>query len=316
MRVKCPVAAFMTAIVTGISLGHPASTVEQDITTGGLHGTLSMPTGVGPVPAMLILAGSGPVDGNGNLPGAQNNSLKLLAQELSEMGIASLRVDKRGVAASKGAATREEDLRFDTYVNDAVAWLQVLRAQPRVAKAIVLDHSEGALVATFVAQRGGVDGLVLLAGVGEPAVRIIERQLSAAGVATAFQEQSRHIATSLERGVTVASIPLGLMALYRPSVQNYLMSWLPLDPVTELSKVTCPALVLQGTTDLQVSVDDASRLASSLQGSTLLLLEGMNHILKVAPIDRQKNLITHTMPDLPLAPALVPAIVAFVRTLP
>nr|WP_246741918.1 alpha/beta fold hydrolase [Rhodomicrobium udaipurense] len=95
-----------------------------------------------------------------------NNSLKLLATGLADQGIASLRIDKRGIGKSRSAAFREDDLRFGTYVEDAVRWIDFLRAQDRVSRVAVLGHSEGVLVATLAAQRADVTTLVLVAGAG------------------------------------------------------------------------------------------------------------------------------------------------------
>ena len=278
-----------------------------------LHGTLTLPDGAAPVPGVLLLAGSGPVNRNGNLPGAWNDSLKLLAHALADRGVASLRADKRGIGASRAAGLREEDLRFGTYVADAVAWLAVLRAEPHVSRVSLLGHSEGALVATLAAQRAEVAGLVLVAGAGEPAGRVIERQLAAAGVPGALQDTSRRIVAALKAGRTVADVPAELTPLFRPSVQPYLASWLPLDPAAELARVRVPVLVIQGTTDLQVGAGDARRLAAARQGTELVLIEGMNHVLKQAPPERAANLATYTDPGLPLAPGLADTIGAFLE---
>jgi predicted alpha/beta hydrolase len=67
----------------------------------------------------LIIAGSGPTDRDGNQPRLNNNSLKLLAEGLSRSGIASLRFDKRGIAKSRMAGLKEEQLRIETYFKDA-----------------------------------------------------------------------------------------------------------------------------------------------------------------------------------------------------
>lgn len=286
---------------------------EQEVRTGELVGTLTMPVGFGSVSAVLILAGSGPVDRDGNLPTSRNDSLKLLSQSLAAYGIASLRTDKRGIGGGKGGVTREEDLRFDTYVSDAVGWLDFLRAQKRVTQVFALGHSEGALVATLAAQRTNVSGVVLVAGAGEPAAAIIERQLAAAGVPSGLQTASRRITKSLLRGNEVTDVPPELQAIFRPSVQHYLMSWLPVDPARELSKLSIPALVVQGTSDLQVSIQDAKRLTAASTTARLVVIEGMNHVLKSSSLERSENLLSYNDPGLPLADRLVPIIVDFVN---
>jgi pimeloyl-ACP methyl ester carboxylesterase len=107
-------------------------------------------------------------------------------------------------------------------------------------------------------------------------------------------------------------VPPELGALYRQSVQNYIISWFARDPAAELAKVSAPVLIVQGTSDLQVLVADADRLAAARPGVRPVLIEGMNHVLKLAPAERAANLATYVAPGLPLAPPLVPAIAAFV----
>ncbi|TDR90469.1 alpha/beta hydrolase [Enterovirga rhinocerotis] len=307
------VLAMALTMALTVSSACAAAWTERGVASGGLHGVLTLPDVEARGSGVLILAGSGPVDRDGNLPGLMNNSLKFLAHALAERGIVSLRVDKRGVGSSAAAGGREEDLRFGTFVDDAAAWSAVLKREGRVERLVLLGHSEGALVATLVAQRIRPAGLVLLAGAGEPASAVIERQLKAAGAPERLQERSREIVRSLMRGEAVTDVPAELAPLYRSSVQNYLMSWLPLDPARELARTDCPILIVQGTSDLQVSVEDARRLHAARPSSRLEIVETMNHVLKDAPSERATNLATYRDPDRPLSSPLVPAIERFVR---
>ena len=99
------------SIAVGLASSSPAVAAEQavsiQIDSGVLHGTLPLPSGDAKVPDVLIIAGSGPTDHDGNQSNMKNNSLRLLAAELSNRGIASLRFDKRGVARSGPATVRE-----------------------------------------------------------------------------------------------------------------------------------------------------------------------------------------------------------------
>lgn len=285
---------------------------DEDVTRDGLHGSLIVPDRGARSATVLILAGSGPVDRDGNLPGLRNDSLKLLARGLAERGVASLRIDKRGIGQSRTAVMREEDLRIQTYVDDAIGWLAFLGARQDAGPLFILGHSEGALIATLAAQRADVAGVILVAGAGEPAAELIARQLSDAGVPEHLQTESKRISQSLARGVAVADVPPELAALYRASAQPYLMSWLPLDPAAELARLTAPALIVQGTHDLQIRVEDAQRLAAG-PNSKFVLIEAMNHVLREAPKERAANLAIYGAFDKPLAPELVPAIASFIE---
>ena len=122
---------------------------ERDVTIGEgkLHGTLALPEAREPVPAVLMIAGSGPTDRDGNsaVPGVKPATLKLIAEGLAKAGIASLRFDKRGIAASASAIVSEQNLRFSTFVDDAVAWAEFLRAQPQVRCVIILGRHDYAV---------------------------------------------------------------------------------------------------------------------------------------------------------------------------
>lgn len=74
-----------------------------------------------------------------------------------------------------------------------------------------------------------------------------------------------------------------------------------------------PALIVQGTTDLQVAVEDARRLAAARPEAGLALIDGMNHILSDAPADRAANFATYAQPEKPLSDGLVPAVADFIK---
>lgn len=281
------------------------SPIELKTPTGTLYGTLDLPSGRGPFPVALIIAGSGPTNRNGNsalLPG-KNNSLLMLARALREHGIASVRYDKRGVGASADAMKSEANLTFSAYIDDAAAWIELLKHDPRFTKLAVIGHSEGSLIGMVAARIAGADAFVSIAGSGVPAGKLLKEQL--ANEPVAIRTKAFSIIDSLEAGKEVKKVSPELMPLFRPSVQRYLISWFHYDPRKEIAQLTVPVLILQGTTDLQVPVKDAEELHAAQPRSTLDIIDGMNHIMKLAPKNRQQNFATYTDPNLPLAPKLV-----------
>ena len=111
---------------------------------GVIKGKLILPSTERNCPIVLLIAGSGPTDMDGNSPllHGKNNSLKYLAEGLAENGIASLRFDKRGIATSAAAGKEESLLRFEDYVNDVKGWLNFLANDERFTGITVIGHSE------------------------------------------------------------------------------------------------------------------------------------------------------------------------------
>jgi pimeloyl-ACP methyl ester carboxylesterase len=283
--------------------------------TGSIFGTLELPALAPPVPIVLIIAGSGPTDRNGNtpaLPGA-NNSLKMLAAGLAARGIASLRYDKRGIAASRAAMTTEADIRFTNLVEDSRDWIKQLRRDPRFSTITVVGHSEGSLVGMLAANEAAADAFVSLEGAGRNAKDIIAEQL-AAQLPPNILDQAKDIMAKIEAGQAPDSIPPFLAALFRPSVQPYLVSWFKYTPSVEIAKLTIPTLIVQGTTDLQTSEEDARLLAAGLPGARLVMIEGMNHILKSATAGRAEQLPVYSDPTIPVMPQLLDEVAAFVKS--
>ena len=290
-----------------------------DTPTGALHGTLQLPPANGParVPVALIVAGSGPTDRNGNsaVLAGPNNSLKMLAEGLAAQGIATLRYDKRGIGESRGAAVSEASLTFETFVDDAAAWLGRLRADPRFSTVSVIGHIEGALIALLAGERTQVDGVVSIAGMGEPAQAVLRGQLRPQ-LPPALYAQAESALVRLGAGQRVDSTPPALAALLRPSVQPFLISLFRHDPAAIAARLPMPLMIVQGTTDVQVGVEQAQHLHAAQPRARLLQVEGMNHVLKLRSGTVMEQMPSYADPALPLAPALVPGIAAFVRGLP
>jgi pimeloyl-ACP methyl ester carboxylesterase len=284
--------------------------------TGTIYGTLLVPGTKPKYPVVLIIAGSGPTDRNGNSPllSGHNDSLKLLAEGLAANGIASLRYDKRGIAESAKAMKSEAEIRFEDYIDDAVLWCKQLRQDKRFSTLTIAGHSEGSLIGMVAAQKAGVDGYVSIAGIGRPADDILRDQLKPK-LPPDLMKATDAILASLMAGKAVDEVPPQLAALFRPSVQPYLISWFRYDPSKEIAKLKVPVLIVQGTTDIQVSVKDAKLLATAAPASKLKLIEGMNHVLKQVPDDKDKQIASYSDPDLPVARQLIDQITKFARKL-
>jgi fermentation-respiration switch protein FrsA (DUF1100 family) len=127
-----------------------------------------------------------------------------------------------------------------------------------------------------------------------------------------FAEQADAIVDALASGNTVANVPASLMFLFAPAVQPYLLSELSIEPAAEIAKLAIPVLVVQGTTDLQVTVQDGMLLAASAKQSTLLVVDGMNHELKAATLDLASQAATYGNPLLPVEQKAIDGLVTAV----
>lgn len=294
------------------STNKDTSIVETKITlqtkTGNLFGTLTTPEKFDKIPVALIIAGSGPTDRDGNNSMMKNDSYKILAKELAQNGIATLRYDKRGIGESKGAAKAEADLRFEDYVNDAEDWIVLLKDDKRFSKVVIIGHSEGSLIGMLAAKHA--DQYISLAGAGQTIDKVLKIQLAPQ------PEQVKNIAfpilDTLKMGKIVENVPPMLYSLFRPSVQPYLISWFKYDPQEVIKKLTIPILIIQGTNDLQIGVDEAERLSKANPKSKLVLIKNMNHVFRIIDGDKQANMASYNNSELPIAEELVKNITDFI----
>ncbi|MCD0468540.1 S9 family peptidase [Flavobacterium sp. JAS] len=285
------------------------SNATLKINNDQLFGTLTVPDVLKKYPVALIIAGSGPTDRNGNNPMMKNNSLKMLAEALAKNGIASLRYDKRGIGESKASAISESNLVFENYTEDAKSWINFLKQDKRFSQVIVIGHSEGSLIGMIAGAKA--NKFISIAGAGDSADKLIKAQIASKSNQQ-INDLTFPIIDSLKGGNTVKKVDPMLNALFRPSIQPYLISWFKYNPQTEIKKLTVPILILQGNNDLQINAQDAENLANANKNAELLIVDKMNHIMKIIDGDKQANLESYNNETLPISEVMTNKIVSFI----
>ncbi len=247
---------------------------------GKLTGELTVVNFKSKTPLVIFIAGSGPTDRNGNSKMTKSDCYLQLSDSLSNMGISTLRLDKRGIGNSIIDSFKEESMNIDTLVSDIDKIVDSMSNRKEFSKIYLLGHSEGSLIGILASQKNKfVNGLISIAGAGTSADSIILLQLSSQPKQV-INIVSNYLDT-LKQGKALTDVPKSFYALFRPSVQPYMISWIKYNPSSEISKLNIPILILQGKNDLQVKVEDAVKLNISSKQSSLMLLDNTNHILKL-----------------------------------
>jgi dienelactone hydrolase len=303
---------FLLAAIASVT--DPVIASEQAVTFQGaggtqLAGTLQLPSGDATVPALVLLAGSGPTDRDGNQPPAMlTDLLKQIAAALAEHGIASLRFDKRGMYANSAQSPRDKSrygdfFSWENFVGDSAASCRFLRQQPRIDtnRVGILGHSEGGLLALQAARVLGGEGhppavLILIGTPGRTLDAVIIDQLKgllARQGATPQQtdyflsENARITRTILQSGQVPPDVPPGLAALYPSYLGKFLHSELALDPCKLAGEYSGPVMLIQGSADTQISPQrDAKTLDAALAARggdvhTLAIIPQASHNLKI-----------------------------------
>ena len=260
----------------------------------------------------IIIAGSGPTDkdGNSKILQGNNNSLLYLAEYLDELGVASFRYDKRGLTREEYPPVNESDLRFEDYVQDAVDIYEFFKAKNKYDKIGFIGHSEGSLIGVLASKKVNPDFFISLCGLGSPAFEPMKKQL--AQLPELLRIEAFGYLYKLALGDTLADVNPQLNAVFRSSVQPYLISWFQYNPSKEIAALSCPILAIQGTHDLQVELSEGEKLKAANKQVNLVDIKEMNHVLKIAPIDRLENMATYSNPDIELHPKLKKEIEKFV----
>ena len=261
---------------------------------------------------VILIAGSGPTDRDGNQKGLTNNSLKLLAEALANNGIAVYSYDKRIFAQIASGKLDEASLSFDNFIDDAKAVIQYFKNQKKYHSITIAGHSEGALIG-MVAADGNADGYISIAGAGRPIDEVLLEQIGKQ--APFLKEEVQKNLETLKSGTTFELKNQMLASLFRASVQPYMISWIKYNPQSEIKKLHVPTLLINGDKDIQVSVNDAQLLQQAKPEAQLKIISNMNHIFKEIKGDEAENKASYTNPDLPISKELPMIITTFIQSL-
>jgi uncharacterized protein len=307
----------LLAVVLFSTLAFSQETIEfskADIEINSLlNGTLYSPSKqTKKMNLVILIAGSGPTDRDGNQKGLTNNSLKLLAQALANNGIAVYSYDKRIFAQIASGKLDEASLSFDNFIDDAKAVIHYFKNQKKYHSITIAGHSEGALIG-MVAANGNANAYISIAGAGRPIDEVLLEQIGKQ--APFLKEEVQKNLETLKSGTTFELKNQMLASLFRASVQPYMISWIKYNPQTEIKKLQIPTLLINGDKDIQVSVQDAQLLQQAKPDAQLKIIPNMNHIFKLIKGDDAENKASYTNPDLPIATDLSELITTFIKTI-
>lgn len=258
-----------------------------------LAGTLTLPSGKGPFPAVVLISGSGYQNRDEELMG--HKPFLVIADALTRAGIAVLRYDDRGVGESDGNAfgNTTADLSWD-----AQAALKYLKGRPEISFAGLAGHSEGGAIAFIVAARDpSCDFVISLAGPGVRGDQILLSQqwviLSGSGVP---EEQLKQIAAANERLFNqiisseandealrgkLMELAGGQEAAVNQVIEPWMYYFIKYDPTQDIAAVKVPLLALNGTKDVQVICDlNLNAIAAANPDATIVRFEGLNHLFQ------------------------------------
>lgn len=311
----CRIARRAGALLAALALLTGAAGAEnvRDVEINGLAATFVAGKAKAASVGVVMIAGSGPTDRNGNSAlGLRTDTYRLLAEALAERGISSVRYDKRGVAGSAAAAMNEAALRVTHLADDTVAVAAWLRGRPGIASVVVMGHSEGGLLALLGAGRIKPAAIVLLSTPGRRLGPILREQFARPGNHPATAAEALRILAALERGEDVPDVSPQLAPAFRPSVQPYLRSVMTVDPAALAAKTSQPILIVGGGRDIQIGKSDFDGLLAARSDAVAYWDPGMGHTLKDAGRTTQALQQAYTDPNILLSTGLAERIADFI----
>lgn len=259
-------------------------------------------------PLLIWVHGSGNVDRNGNQqPIINANYIKQFRDSINKYGIAFFSYDKR-TANKKNMPHLLKGVDFIDYVKDVEIVISHFKKDNRFSELILAGHSQGSLVAMLASKN--IDKYISIAGPSKNADTAIINQIHEKAP---FLDSitKAHFKELKETGAVKEVNPM-LQSVFAKQNQSFLKSWIQYNPSEEIKKLSIPILLINGTKDLQVKVEEAKVLQHAHKNSELVIIQNMNHVLKEVN-SMLENQSSYMKADFPLSKKLVQTIVEFVK---
>jgi len=297
-------------VIYSIGFTQEVNYSSEDITINThVDGTLLFPNSNEKPKLAIIIGGSGPIDRNGNQNFLKNNSLKKLAERLSNQGIATFRYDKRVVKQIRTGNIDKNTL-FDDFVTDAVSVIEYFKKTNSYSKIYVIGHSQGSLVG-ILAGEGRMDGFVSISGAGKSIDSVVIEQVQK--TAPQFTEGAKKAFGAMRYGRTISNYPPELSSIFNQEIQAFMINWMQYNPKELINSLDVPILILNGTKDLQVSIEEAQSLKNAAPNAELKIIEKMNHIMFIIDGDDLENAKSYNESTRPISSEVIEAIVNFIK---
>ena len=270
-----------------------------------LPGTLSFTSTN--TPLVIWVHGSGNVDRNGNQGAVvKANYIQQFRDEINKKGVAFYSFDKRTSNAKNFKFLK--GITLNDFVSDVQKTINHFKNDNRFSEIILIGHSQGSLIAMLASKN--VQKYISLAGPGESIDKTMVKQVTAQN-ALLGEATAAHFKELKETGAIKEVNPLLISIFSKPNLP-FFKSWASYDPTEEIKKLRIPVLIINGTKDLQVKVEDANALHKANPSSELVIIENMNHVLKNIEVDAD-NMKSYYSADFQLSKKLLTSIIAFIK---
>lgn len=299
---------FLFSFLSGIA--QDVNYSRNDISINNfVDGTLLTPNALDKPILAIIIAGSGPTDRNGNQNFLKSNNLKKLAERLSNNNIATFRYDKRIVKQIKNGNI-DKNIMFDDFVTDAISVIEYFKETKAYSKIYVIGHSQGSLVG-MLAAKDRADGFISIAGAGQSIDHVIIDQIQK--TAQMYTEDTKRVFDMMRQGKTTPDYPQALSSIFDIEIQPFMMNWMQYNPQDVIKTLDIPILIINGTKDLQVTVEEATLLKEASHNAELKIVEKMNHVLFIIDGDDLENSKSYNESARKISEDVVSAILDFIK---
>ena len=257
-------------------------------------------------PLIIWVHGSGGVDRDGNQP----QYIKQFRAAVNKENIAFFSYDKR-TANPKNSTFLKDGIFFNDFIFDVEEVVNHFKNDTRFSSITLAGHSQGSLIAMMALKN--VDKYISIAGAGETIDKILIKQLNAQS--PEYGKIAKAHFKELKETGGIKEVNPNLMAIFAKPNQEFWSSWVAIDPISEIKKVTIPTLIVNGDKDIQVEIENASNLKAAKPNATFVIIKNMNHILKGIQKE-EDNIKSYSAPEFPISKKLIETIVSFIKKTP